>query len=175
MKTFIASDSSWEKEIKLKELASEEETIFEACTRAVEWALSRGKPVGMIISLTDPEDEEREFLSISYKILTNAGYFALAEKQRQAVKEELGIDLATESLEQIIAKLYEASIKKLFCIAKMTKVIVGDREKMTPVVCLELGIYEDEEPAKRKCKELNSVTSKNMFVVKKIICNKESA
>lgn len=174
MKTFIASDSNWEKEIKLKELASEEETIFEACTRAVEWALSHGKSVGIIISLTDVDDEEREFLSISYKILTNAGHFALAEKQRQMVKEDLNIDLATEPLDQIVAKLYEASIKKLFCIAKMTKVVVGNKEKLTPVVCLELGVYENEEPAKRKCKELNSVTSKKTFVVKKIVCNRET-
>lgn len=173
MKTFIVSDSTWEKEIRLKELGSPEETIFEASTRAVEWALSGGKSIGIVISLVDIEDDEREFLSISYKILANAGYFALAEKQREIVKKDLNIDLATEPLDQIIFKLQEASVKKLFCIAKMTKVIIGNKEKITPVVCLELGVYENETSAKRKCKELNAITSKKTFVVKKIACNIE--
>jgi hypothetical protein len=175
VKTYIVSDPNWEKEIKLKELGTLEETIFEASTRAVEWALKRGKPVGLLVYLTDLDDEDREFISVSYKILNNAGYYQLAEKQRRMVKEDLGIDLAEEPISKIVAKLQEASIRKVFCIAKITKVVKEDRQKTLPVVCIELGIFEDEQAAKLKCKELNAATGKKMFVVKKIICNAESS
>lgn len=174
VKTYIVSDPNWEKEIKIKEFDSLEETIFEASTRAVEWALKKGKPIGLLLSLTDVENEDLEFVSVSYKALNNAGYYQLAEKQRKAVKEDLNIDLAKESIESIINKLHEISIKKVFCIARATKEAKNSNGKMIPVVCMELGVFEDENAAKQKCKELNVAIGRKEFVVKKIICNGES-
>ena len=81
VKKYTASSANWKKKIELEELKSVEDTIFEASTRAVEWALDSGKEVGIFIYLKDPEFEHREYMSLSYKVLSNAGHYKLAEFQ----------------------------------------------------------------------------------------------
>lgn len=171
MKKYVASSANWKKKIEIEELKSIDDTIFEASTRAAEWALDSGKEIGIFINLTDPEDENKEFMSLSYKVLSNAGYYKLAELQREMVKNDFNIDIAQEPLEKIIIKLHKASLKKSFCIAKLTEVNIDGRISKIPVVCINLGLFEDEEDAKEKCKELNKSLKKKIFSVKKIVYN----
>lgn len=171
VKKYVASSANWKKKIELEELSSLEETIFEASTRAAEWALNSGKEIGIFIYLTDPELQNKEFMSLSYKVLSNAGHYALAEMQRQMVKDDFDIDIAQEPLNKIVIKLHKASLKKSFCIAKLTEVTIDGRKSNIPVVCINLGLFEDEEDAKEKCKELNKSLKKKVFSVKKITYN----
>lgn len=171
MKKYVASSANWKKKIEIEELKSIDDTIFEASTRAAEWALDSGKEIGIFINLTDPEDENKEFMSLSYKVLSNAGHYKLAELQREMVKNDFNIDIAQEPLEKIIIKLHKASLKKSFCIAKLTEVNIDGRISKIPVVCINLGLFEDEEDAKEKCKELNKSLKKKIFSVKKIVYN----
>lgn len=173
MKKYIVSSADWKKEIKIKELDSEEETIFEASTRAVEWAMETGKSVGIFVVLEDPQVEAKEFLSLAYKALNNAGYYNLAEDQRKLVKEEFDIDLAENDVPKLISKIQKASAKKLFCIAKITELKTDNRVSKVPIVCLNLGLYQSEQAAKTKCKELNASVNEKIFIVKKIFFNEE--
>ena len=40
-----------------------------------------------------------------------------------------------------------------------------------PIVCINLGLYEDQQEAKNKCQELNKAEKEKIFVVKKITYN----
>lgn len=171
MKKYVASSANWKKKIEIEELKSIDDTIFEASTRAAEWALNSGKEIGIFINLRDSEEQDKEFVSLSYKVLSNAGYYKLAELQREMVKNDFDIDIAQESLEKIVIKLHKASLKKSFCIAKLTEVNIDGRISKIPVVCINLGLFEDEEDAKEKCKELNKSLKKKIFSVKKIVYN----
>jgi hypothetical protein len=171
VKKYVASSANWKKKIELEELKSIEDTIFEASTRAVEWALDSGKEVGIFIYLKDPEFEHREYMSLSYKVLSNAGHYKLAEFQRQMVKEDFDIDIAQEPLDKIVIKLHKASLKRSFCIAKLTEVSINGRACKIPIVCVNIGLFEEEEDAKDKCKELNKTLKKKIFSVKKITYN----
>lgn len=171
MKKYVVSSADWKKRIKLNELDTDENTIFEASTRAVEWALKTGKSVGILISLQDVEDENKEFICIAYKVLNNAGYYNLAEEQRGMIREEFKLDVAEEPLDKLIVKIYKASIKKFFCIAKVTEITIDNRKSEVPIVCFNLGLFEDEKDAKEKCKELNESLKVKDFVVKKMVCN----
>jgi hypothetical protein len=46
VKKYVAYSADWKKKIEMEELNSIEETIFEASTRAAEWALNSGKEIG---------------------------------------------------------------------------------------------------------------------------------
>ena len=171
MKKYVASSANWKKKIEIEEFQSIEDTIFEASTRAVEWALDSGKEVGIFIYLRDPEFDDREYMSLSYKVLSNAGHYKLAELQRQMVKDDFDIDISQEPLEKIVIKLHKASLKKSFCIAKLTEINIDGRISKIPVVCINIGLFEEEEDAKEKCKELNKSLKKKIFSVKKITYN----
>ena len=171
MKKYVASSANWKKKIEIEELKSIEDTIFEASTRAVEWALDSGKEVGIFIYLRDPEFDDREYMSLSYKVLSNAGHYKLAEFQRQMVKEDFDVDIAQEPLEKIVIKLHKASLKKSFCIAKLTEINSDGRTCKITVVCINIGLFEEEEDAREKCKELNKSLKKKIFSVKKITYN----
>lgn len=171
MKKYVASSANWKKKIEIEEFQSIEDTIFEASTRAVEWALDSGKEVGIFIYLRDPEFDDREYMSLSYKVLSNAGHYKLAELQRQMVKDDFNIDISQEPLEKIVIKLHKASLKKSFCITKLTEVTIDGRASKIPVVCINIGLFEEEEDAKEKCKELNKSLKKKLFSVKKITYN----
>lgn len=171
MKKYVVSSANWKKKIELEEFENFDETIFEASTRAVEWALESGKEIGILIYVVDPAFKDRDFLCLSYKVLSNAGYFSLAEIQRQMVKEEFGIDVSQEELNKIVIKLQKASLKKSFCITKLTEMNIDGRLSKVPVVCINLGLFESEEEAKEKCKELNQSFKKKIFAVKKLTYN----
>jgi hypothetical protein len=40
-----------------------------------------------------------------------------------------------------------------------------------PIVCINLGLYENEIDAKEKCKELNASLKEKLFTVRKITYN----
>jgi hypothetical protein len=52
-------------------------------------------------------------------------------------------------------KLRKASLRKSFCIAKITEVQIDNRVSKVPIVCINLGLYDDQQEAKNKCQELN--------------------
>jgi hypothetical protein len=87
------------------------------------------------------------------------------------VKEEFGIDVSQEELNKIVIKLQKASLKKSFCITKLTEMNIDGRLSKVPVVCINLGLFESEEEAKEKCKELNQSFKKKIFAVKKLTYN----
>jgi hypothetical protein len=58
-----------------------------------------------------------------------------------------------------------------FCIAKITEVQIDGRNSKVPIVCINLGLYEDQQEAKNKCQELNKQEKEKIFVVKKITYN----
>ena len=62
-------------------------------------------------------------------------------------------------------------LKKYFCIAKITKIQLDGRYSDVPIVCINLGLYEDQQEAKLKCQELNKNKKIKIFVVKKISHN----
>ena len=109
---------------------------------------------------------------MSYKVLNNAGFYNLAEEQRKLVREDFKIDLADQGpLSKLIIKLQKASLKKAFCIVKLVPVKTKDRVSNVPMVCINLGLYDDEIDAKEKCKELNSSLKEKLFAVKRITYN----
>lgn len=172
MKKYIAYSADWKKKIELEELSSLEETVFEACTRAVEWALNSGKEVGLLIRLEDKEMAGQIFICLSYKVLSNAGYFNLAELQKELVKQDFGVNISEEMpLAKLMVKLKKASLKKSFCIAKITKIQIDGRMSKIPIVCINLGLFDDQQEAKEKCQELNKSEKEKIFVVKKIAHN----
>ncbi len=172
MKKYVAYSADWKKKIEIQELNSIEETVFEASTRAVEWALNSGKEVGLLIRLEDKDFPGHIFASLSYKVLSNAGYYNLAEVQRGIVKEDFGIDIGENApLSKLILKLKKACLKKSFCIAKITEIQIDGRNSKVPIVCINLGLYEDQQEAKLKCQELNRNKKIKIFVVKKISHN----
>jgi len=172
VKKYTAYSADWKKKIEIEELSSIEETIFEASTRAVEWALDSGKEIGLLIRLEDRDIPGHVFISLAYKVLSNAGYFNLAEIQRDLVKEDFGIDIGEDKpLSKLMVKLRKASLKKSFCIAKITEVQIDGRNSKVPIVCINLGLYEDQQEAKNKCQELNKAEKEKIFVVKKITYN----
>jgi hypothetical protein len=87
------------------------------------------------------------------------------------VKEDFDIDIAQEPLDKIVIKLHKASLKRSFCIAKLTEVSINGRACKIPIVCVNIGLFEEEEDAKDKCKELNKTLKKKIFSVKKITYN----
>lgn len=171
MKKYVISSANWKKKVEIEEFESIDLTIFEASTRAVEWALQNEKEIGILVYVQDPIDKDREFLCLSYKVLNNAGYYKLAELQREMVREEFNIDISQEELNKIVVKLQKASLKKSFCITKITEVTIDGRLSKVPVVCINLGLFEDEQEAKEKCKELNKSFKKKVFSVRKLTYN----
>ena len=171
MKKYVAYSADWKKKIEIEELNSIEDTIFEASTRAAEWALNSHKEIGLLIRLEDKDFPGHVFVSLSYKVLSNAGHYKLAEFQRQMVKEDFDIDIAQEPLDKIVIKLHKASLKRSFCIAKLTELNINGRDCKIPIVCINIGLFEEEEDAKDKCKELNKSLKKKIFSVKKITYN----
>lgn len=172
MKKYVAYSADWKKKIEIEELDSIEETIFEASTRAAEWALDSGKEIGLLIRLEDKDLPGHIFISLTYKVLSNAGYYSLAEVQREMVKQDFGIDIGeNKPLSKLMLKLRKASLKKSFCIAKMTEIQIDGRNSKVPIVCINLGLYEDQKDAKNKCQELNKSEKEKIFVVKKISYN----
>jgi hypothetical protein len=67
--------------------------------------------------------------------------------------------------------LQKASLRKAFCIAKLVTVEAEDRSTRIPIVCINLGLYDDEMDAKEKCKELNASLKEKVFTVRKITYN----
>jgi len=172
VKKYVVYSADWKKKIEIQELNSVEETVFEASTRAAEWALDSGKEVGLLIRLEDKDFPGHIFVCLSYKVLSNAGYYNLAEVQRTAVKEDFGIDIGENApLSKLMLKLKKACLKKSFCIAKMTEIQIDGRNSQVPIVCINLGLYEDQQQAKTKCQELNKNKKIKIFVVKKISHN----
>jgi hypothetical protein len=172
VKKYVAYSADWKKKIEMEELNSIEETIFEASTRAAEWALNSGKEIGLLIRLEDKDLPGHVFISLAYKVLSNAGYYNLAEVQREMVKQDFGIDIGEDKpLSKLMLKLRKASLKKSFCIAKITEVQIDGRSSKVPIVCINLGLYEEQQEAKNKCQELNKSEKEKVFVVKKITYN----
>jgi len=172
VKKYVAYSAEWKKKIEIEELETLEETIFEASTRAVEWALNSGKEIGLLIRLEDKDMPGHVFISLAYKVLVNAGHFNLAEVQREMVKQDFGLDIGEDiPLSKLMFKLRKASLKKSFCIAKMTEVQIDGRVSKIPIVCINLGLFEDQQEAKDKCQELNKSEKAKIFVVKKIAHN----
>lgn len=156
MKKYVAYSADWKKKIEIEELESLEETIFEASTRAVEWALNSNKEIGLLIRLEDKDIPGHTFISLSYKVLSNAGHYKLAEVQRELVKQDFGIDIGEDTpLSKLMVKLKKASLKKSFCIARITEIQIDGRTSKVPIVCINLGLYDDQEEARQKCQELN--------------------
>ncbi len=176
MKKYVAYSADWKKKIEIEELESLEETIFEASTRAVEWALNSNKEIGLLIRLEDKDIPGHTFISLSYKVLSNAGHYKLAEVQRELVKQDFGIDIGEDTpLSKLMVKLKKASLKKSFCIAKITEIQIDGRTSKVPIVCINLGLYDDQEEAKQKCQELNKSEKNKIFVVKKMMHNLEDS
>ena len=172
MKKYVAYSADWKKKIEIEELNSIEDTIFEASTRAVEWALNSHKEVGLLIRLEDKELPGHVFVSLSYKVLSNAGYYNLAEVQREMVKQDFGVDIGeNKPLGKLMIKLRKASLRKSFCIARMASLQINGRTSKVPIVCISLGLYDDQREAKNKCQELNKSEKEKIFVVKKISHN----
>jgi len=169
---FTASSADWRKKISMENGDSYESVIFEAATRAAEWALKRNKELGLFVEIEDEAIDDKSFSVLTYKVLTNAGFHNLAEQQRKLVIEEYNIDLAEDiEIGQLINKLNKAAERKVFCIAELVHVQNASKNKKTPLVCLNLGLYEEESAAKAKCKELNACVKERRFVVKKIHVN----
>lgn len=176
MKKYVAYSADWKKKIEIEELESLEETIFEASTRAVEWALNSNKEIGLLIRLEDKDIPGHTFISLSYKVLSNAGHYKLAEVQRELVKQDFGIDIGEDTpLSKLMVKLKKASLKKSFCIARITEIQIDGRTSKVPIVCINLGLYDDQEEAKQKCQELNKSEKNKIFVVKKMMHNLEDS
>lgn len=176
MKKYVAYSADWKKKIEIEELESLEETIFEASTRAVEWALNSNKEIGLLIRLEDKDIPGHTFISLSYKVLSNAGHYKLAEVQRELVKQDFGIDIGEDTpLSKLMVKLKKASLKKSFCIAKITEIQIDGRTSKVPIVCINLGLYDDQEEARQKCQELNKSEKNKIFVVKKMTHNLEDS
>lgn len=172
MKKYVAYSADWKKKIEIDDIGSSEETIFEASTRAVEWALNAGKEIGVLIRLEDKDIPGHVFISLAYKVLSNAGYHNLAEMQRELVKQDFGIDIGEDlPLSKLMHKLKKASLKKFFCIAKITEIQIDGRISKVPIVCINLGFFDDQQQAKNKCQELNKIEKQKIFVVKKITHN----
>jgi hypothetical protein len=172
VKKYVAYSADWKKKIEIEELNSIEETIFEASTRAVEWALNSHKEIGLLIRLEDKDLPGHTFISLAYKVLSNAGYYNLAEIQREIVKQDFGIDIGeNKPLTKLMIKLRKASLRKSFCIAKITEVQIDNRVSKVPIVCINLGLYDDQQEAKNKCQELNKSEKEKIFIVKKITHN----
>lgn len=176
MKKYVAYSADWKKKIEIEELESLEETIFEASTRAVEWALNSNKEIGLLIRLEDKDIPGHTFISLSYKVLSNAGHYKLAEVQRELVKQDFGIDIGEDTpLSKLMVKLKKASLKKSFCIARITEIQIDGRTSKVPIVCINLGLYDDQEEARQKCQELNKSEKNKIFVVKKMMHNLEDS
>ncbi len=176
MKKYVAYSADWKKKIEIEELESLEETIFEASTRAVEWALNSNKEIGLLIRLEDKDIPGHTFISLSYKVLSNAGHYKLAEVQRELVKQDFGIDIGEDTpLSKLMVKLKKASLKKSFCIARITEIQIDGRTSKVPIVCINLGLYDDQEEARQKCQELNKSEKNKIFVVKKMTHNLEDS
>lgn len=169
---FTASSADWRKKISIEDSGSYEWVIFEAATRATEWALKRNKELGLFIEMEDETIDDKSFSVLTYKVLSNAGFHDLADQQRRLVIDEYNIDLAEDiEIGQLINKLNKAAERKVFCIAELVHVKNSSKTKKTPLVCLNLGLYEEESAAKAKCKELNACIKDRRYVVKKIHVN----
>ena len=172
MKKYVAYSADWKKKIEIEELNSIEETIFEASTRAVEWALNSHKEIGLLVRLEDKDLPGHTFISLAYKVLYNAVYYNLAEIQREIVKQDFGIDIGeNKPLTKLMVKLRKASLRKSFCIARITELQIDGRVSKVPIVCINLGLYDDQQEAKNKCQELNKSEKEKIFIVKKITHN----
>ena len=170
---YVVSSANWQKKFEVEDQQSSyEEALFELATRAAEWALKTNKSIGIFINIEDLNVPDKSFTVLSYKVLNNAGYYYLAEEQRNTVKEDLNIDLADPApLHKLIVKIHKASLKKAFCIAKIVSIEAENRKTKIPIVCINLGLFEEEADAKQKCKELNNSFKQKLFTVKKITYN----
>lgn len=172
MAKFTAASADWTKKIYFESSWDYEEIIFEVATKAIEWALNRNKEIGLFVEIEDERIDDKNFCVLAYKVLCNAGYHGLAEKQREAVQEEYQIDLAENiELGKLINKLNKAAEKKVYCIAEMIEVPSKKGKRKTAMVCLKLGLFEDIHDAKAKCKELNICVKTKKFVVKEMSFN----
>ena len=172
MAKYVVSSANWKKKFEVEDQSSYEDTLFELATRAVEWALNNGKEVGLLVQIDDQNFPDSSFSILGYKVLNNAGFYNLAEEQRKLVKEDYKIDLAEDApLSKLIIKLQKASLRKAFCIAKLVPVEAEDRVSKITIVCINLGLYENEIDAKEKCKELNASLKEKLFTVRKITYN----
>lgn len=172
MGKYVVSSCNWKKKLEVEHQSTYEDTLFEIATRAVEWALNTGKEVGLLVQIDDQTIPDKSFSILGYKVLNNAGFYNLAEEQRKLVKEDYNIDLAEDApLSKLIIKLQKASLRKAFCISKLVSVKTNDRISKIPMICINLGLYDNEFDAKEKCKELNSSLKQKIFTVKKIIYN----
>jgi hypothetical protein len=70
-----------------------------------------------------------------------------------------------------MVKLRKASLRKSFCIARITELQIDGRVSKVPIVCINLGLYDDQQEAKNKCQELNKSEKEKIFIVKKITHN----
>ncbi len=171
MRKYVVSTANWKRKIDVQERESIEETVFEAVTQVIEWAFNNGKAVGILIYVNDSQDPNKNYVSLAYKALINAGFHAVAEEQRSLALEEFGLDVAEEPLNKFITKLQRASLKKSFCIAHLLEVQSDGRLSKVPVVCIDLGLFEERDCAKEKCKELNKTSKGKTFVVRQIVYN----
>lgn len=171
MKKYVVSTADWKKKIEIQEKDNLDDTIFEVATQAVEWALNSGKSVGILLYLVDPKDPGRHYASLTYKALINAGFHAVAEEQRALVLEEFGLDVSQIPLNKLITKLQKASLKKSYCIAKLLEIRSDGRISKVPIVCISLGLFEEQTFAKERCKELNKTSKDETFVVRQITYN----
>lgn len=172
MAKYVVSSANWKKKFEVEDQSTYEDTLFELATRAVEWALNNGKEVGLLVQIDDQNFPDSSFSILGYKVLNNAGFYNLAEEQRKLVKEDYKIDLAEDApLSKLIIKLQKASLRKAFCIAKLVPIEAEDRVSKIPIVCINLGLYENELDAKEKCKELNASLKEKVFTVRKITYN----
>lgn len=172
MAKYVVSSANWKKKFEVEDQSTYEDTLFELATRAVEWALNNGKEVGLLVQIDDQNFPDSSFSILGYKVLNNAGFYSLAEEQRKLVKEDYKIDLAEDApLSKLIIKLQKASLRKAFCIAKLVPIEAEDRVSKIPIVCINLGLYENELDAKEKCKELNASLKEKVFTVRKITYN----
>ena len=172
MAKYVVSSANWKKKFEVEDQSTYEDTLFELATRAVEWALNNGKEVGLLVQIDDQNFPDSSFSILGYKVLNNAGFYNLAEEQRKLVKEDYKIDLAEDApLSKLIIKLQKASLRKAFCIAKLVPIEAEDRVSKIPIVCINLGLYENEIDAKEKCKELNASLKEKLFTVRKITYN----
>jgi hypothetical protein len=169
---FTASSADWRRKISMESGGAYEWVIFEAATRAAEWALRKNKELGLFVEIEDESIDDKSFSVLTYKVLTNAGLHGLADQQRQLVIEEYNIDLAEDiEIGKLINKLNKAAKRKVFCIAELVHIQDSPKPKKTPLACLNLGLYEEESAAKAKCKELNACIKDRRYVVKKIYVN----
>ena len=57
----------------------------------------------------------------------------------------------------------------------MTEIQIDNRKTKIPIVCINIGLFDNQQEAKFKCQELNKSEKQKIFIVKKITHNLENA